>query len=163
MPIISCDGPRTTSTQYPVHEPEPVSNNEECPLIWTHEHCVIANGAAAKIRDSGTRSDDGGTRSDPRARGCSFGRGFRGSFSRSLHCSWSWQFSRGWLWNYRKSVNQLFEQELLQNLLANDHRKTTCTPSFFLMAEQRLSYLTRTQKRRDGRKKVWGWGEKTRK
>ena len=96
MPVKSCDCPRTTSAQLPVYEPELVSNNEECPVTWTHEHCVITNCAATKIWDSGTRSDHGGTRSDPRARGRSFGRGFCGSYRRSLHYSGSLQLPRGW-------------------------------------------------------------------
>ena len=67
MPIIAFECPRTTPAQCPVHKPESVSDNEVCPLTRTHEHCVITNGAAAQIRDSGTRGDNGGTSSDPRA------------------------------------------------------------------------------------------------
>lgn len=124
MPIITCECPRTTPAQCPVQEPESVSDNEVCPLIWTHEHCVITNGAAAKIQYSGTRSDNGGTRSDPRARGCSFGRGFCRSFSRSLHYSWSLQFPLGWFWNYRQKFNQWIDYELLSDLSVITHAVT---------------------------------------
>ena len=81
MLIKFCNYPRTISAQCSVDEPESITNNEVCPLSWTHEYCVITNGAAANIRDSGSRSNNIGTRSDPRARGCSFGRGFGGSWS----------------------------------------------------------------------------------